>query len=89
VDLKTKLHELYMMLGKDNDHATFETLKNAKEFDRIGPSVTNIVRAGAIKRELREKEEESSSLLEEPETSPEQITPTIPNKPAAAKKQKK
>ena len=89
VDLKVKLHELYIMLGKDNDQATFETLKDAKEFDRIGPSVTNIVRAGTIKRELREKEEESSSLLEEPDSSTNQIAQTSTNKPAAAKKQKK
>ena len=57
-DLKAKLHELYMMLGKNFDQATFETLKDAKEFDRIGPSVTNILRAGQINRELRENEAE-------------------------------
>ena len=61
VDLKTKLHELYMKLGKDTDQATFETLCDAKEYDRLEPCVTNIVRAGVAKRELRERGQPSSS----------------------------
>jgi hypothetical protein len=32
-DLKAKLHQLYMMLGKDANQATLETLCDAKEWD--------------------------------------------------------
>ena len=87
VDLKAKLHELYMMLGKDADHATLETLCVAKEWDKLAPCVTNIVRAGTIKRELRESLEESPPPVLEPESSPKLDAQTIPNKAVAAKRQ--
>jgi hypothetical protein len=75
-----------MMLGKDHDQATLQTLCDAKEYDRIGPSVTNIVRAGAIKRDLRDKEEESTQRAEEEEPSPNLNDQPPPNKPAASKR---
>jgi hypothetical protein len=89
VDLKAKLHQLYIKLGKDNDQATFETLCVAKEWDRLEPCVTNIVRAGAAKRELREREEAALSQQAVPASSPTQEGPSSKKKPAATKRGKK
>ena len=88
-DLKAKLHELYMKLGKDDDHATLETLCVTKEFDKLGPCVTNIVRAGAAKRELRERAEAGSAQVVHPSSTATPDGAPSKKKTATSKRVKK
>ena len=88
VDLKAKLHELYMKLGKDANHATYETLCVTQEWDKLAPCVTEIVRAGTAKSHLKEKEGESAATAEAQVSSEKLNVQPIPNKAATSKKQK-
>jgi hypothetical protein len=77
-----------MMLGKDANQATLETLCDAKEFDGIGPCVTEIVRAGAITRELKEKEAAALAGVENQQSTQQVIAQPTPNKTPSGRKGK-